>query len=231
LDGKPVLSEGTQSLRDLGCIELNGEITAADVDKLPALLNAYKRPRGWLDNPVIYLNSPGGDIVAAMKLGEMIRKGNAWTVVDANMECSSACVYILAAGVDRIVNPEARIGLHRPTFAKKYFAGLNSEDARKLYSNMVNVSQAYFSEMGISAKLFEDMLKVPSEKMQYVSRAYTISVNLKGVDPGHEEWKSARREKTLGKEKMKAWNDLTDCLNSGVAHEACTEKYGRKLID
>ena len=57
---------------------------------------------------------PGGDVDAAMKIGQIIRE-NEWPVtVSGNSKCFSSCALIYIAGVSRM--NVGVIGLHRPYF-------------------------------------------------------------------------------------------------------------------
>jgi hypothetical protein len=73
---------------------------------------------------VIFLNSPGGNVVASMELGTEFRKVRAAVMVagfatmDAMSgpvpgECQSACVYALMGATRRVAPPVSRIVLHR----------------------------------------------------------------------------------------------------------------------
>jgi hypothetical protein len=73
---------------------------------------------------VIFMNSPGGNVVASMELGAAFRRLRAAVVVAGFAavgamsgpvagECFSACVYALMGAVRRVAPPESRIGLPR----------------------------------------------------------------------------------------------------------------------
>jgi hypothetical protein len=65
------------------------------------------------DGPeVLFPDSRGGSVSAAMAIGDAVRKTDLTVIVGPDDECSSACVLILAAGVQRRV--VGRIGIHRP---------------------------------------------------------------------------------------------------------------------
>jgi hypothetical protein len=73
---------------------------------------------------VIFMNSPGGNVVASMELGAEFRKLRAAVVVAGyasvgtrsgpiSGQCLSACVYALMGATRRVAPPESRVGLHR----------------------------------------------------------------------------------------------------------------------
>ncbi len=121
-------------------ISAEGAITA----KSPALLKAVLKTLGRRKLPIV-VNSPGGDVDAAIVMGRMIRKnkldiavGRTWFVgcepgvknCKANdakgsryignpyvlgSYCASACPMMLAGGTRRLVGPLAYLGVHQIT--------------------------------------------------------------------------------------------------------------------
>jgi len=114
-------------------IELTGKITKTDVEKFEKLV-ALLRP--MFDIVQVDLDSPGGDVFAAMQLGEIVRTNWLHTVVSDEPPakgCMSACVLILAAGAVRIIGDVPKIGIHRPYFDEILFAGLDRTQAKAKY--------------------------------------------------------------------------------------------------
>ncbi|TRD00149.1 hypothetical protein FJV76_23700 [Mesorhizobium sp. WSM4303] len=121
-------------------ISAEGAITA----KSPALLKAALKTLGRRKLPIV-VNSPGGDVDAAIAMGRMIRKnkldiavGRTWFVgCDPGVKnckendakgshyignpyvlgsyCASACPMMLAGGTSRLVGPLAFLGVHQIT--------------------------------------------------------------------------------------------------------------------
>jgi ATP-dependent protease ClpP protease subunit len=121
-----------------GGIEIHGRIGKAVANEAVKLLSST---RPDVDELTVFLNSPGGDVFAAMELGEEIRRQWALTSVDDDGECFGACVLVLAAGVRRTPASE-NIGLRRMSFAQK-------DVAKKV--------EAYLSRMGMPKKLFQEI--------------------------------------------------------------------------
>lgn len=130
--------------RPEGCVDwiaAEGMIDARSPGDLRKLLTSI----GDRKLPII-VNSPGGNVAAAMEMGEIIRKrglsvavggtrlqscpsgqplcGDGWragakgVVYSAGAECLSACPFVLAAGVRRVTSPFSIVGVHqvRTTF-------------------------------------------------------------------------------------------------------------------
>lgn len=92
-------------------MSIDGEIDSSTVGKVRKLFEV-RRANKRVDEGFA-INSPGGDIAAAMAIGRMFREERAWLHV--NGVCISACVLILAGAVDRSTN-FGRVGIHRPYF-------------------------------------------------------------------------------------------------------------------
>jgi hypothetical protein len=140
---------------------------------------------------IAILTSLGGDVEAAIAIGRILRDKFFWTTVPNGSKCASACVLILAAGVGRDAEQDAVVGIHRPTFAPEYFAGLSPEDARSKYNQLAQVVRGYLSEMGMSDQLFAQMMGVRSSEIKILSMREMVDLGLSGFDPAYEERKRA----------------------------------------
>lgn len=214
----------TSSMTDYAHVQLFGKISEADAKALSPLIYRVKqrsalRSADEQGRVQVFLNSPGGEILAAMRIGELLRANDA--MVWVNGECSSACVFVFAGGVERNLIRESRVGLHRPFFEQKFFAGLSSQQAQRRYGELIARCKSYMRSMGITDALFEDMLRVPSQKIQYVDRKYAEEVRLLGTDPAYEEWTRAKSVKELGPARLKARDGFLSCVNSGDSMERC----------
>lgn len=234
-----VETQRSGNLRDLAHIELHGEITKDDIRGVADLLGRYRLLYQSHDSadsvsrmyrtPYVFLNSQGGDVLAAMQIGQLLRGSLAHVIVDVGRECSSACLFLLAAGVRRDVFQDAKLGLHRPRFEEEMFASLTPNDATILYASLVERCRSYFQDMGISDRLMEDMLLVESRKIAYRDREYAEEVRLAGVDAGFQEWSRAKDLKELGEPTVRAREDLLDCYNSGTRLDLCDERFEAQM--
>jgi ATP-dependent protease ClpP protease subunit len=182
---------------DFGHIQIKGEITRDTPGQFLSALQEARRlspNKSFGGQQVIYvfLDSPGGNVGAAVAVGRMIRANAARTWVDRGASCSSACIFILAGGVDRWAVPEARLGLHRPFFDQKQFANLSHQESQKLYGRLSAAVRSYLLEMGIAAELYEMMIHVPSEDLLELDHDVAEQTSLLGKDPAFEEWDLAR---------------------------------------
>jgi hypothetical protein len=85
-------------------ILLSGEIMSGDFEKVETALNRKLAP--------IHLDSDGGQVLEAIKIGELIRSKSLETRLPYKSSCASACMLLLAAGVIRTADETSRIGIH-----------------------------------------------------------------------------------------------------------------------
>jgi len=202
-------------------IAAEGEITTAT----PALFRKALKAAGKKKLPVI-INSPGGQMNAALEIGRMIRKAKldvavGWTlyggckptdkacklpkeqkgiyrgtVFSGRGFCNSACPLVLASGIQRLSGIWTYVGVHqvrttwyreRVTYREKYriVNGKKKVIDRKIVSRKPFKSYqkdgidkrlrksltAYFTEMGVSLEVIEDMNRAPFTSIYQLSVA------------------------------------------------------------
>src|SRR5258708_32829027 len=95
-------------LRDGQEMEFTGGITFGTAKEFDRFIDAL----GGLK--LVHLNSRGGRISEAQKMGEIIRRHSLSTYVSG--DCLSACTIIFLNGRDRLINAKSRVGFHQPYF-------------------------------------------------------------------------------------------------------------------
>jgi hypothetical protein len=174
-----------EELRYLGSADVifEGKIETGDYDKLLRLIDEDCGEYNSCSNG-IYLASPGGNLIEAIKIGRLVRKRSVETHVPsdlppqyrqkteailkdakANYICASACFFIFVAGIDRekdIFPPI--LGIHRPY--------LSEVDLKKLSGNQVIASAGQARRLGIPAKYADLMFSI--RKIRYDSSMMPI---------------------------------------------------------
>lgn len=85
-------------------VEIRGTLEAGVAARLQRTLEAHPGVR------FVHLNSPGGWVTEGERLARVIRASRLGTYTATG--CYSACVLAFAAGSPRVLNPDARLGLH-----------------------------------------------------------------------------------------------------------------------
>ena len=152
----------TRTLDNEYTVFLTGPIVRGDLKKIiAAVIPPATFPKYFT------LDSQGGDIVEAMAIGRFVRETASGTLVTKN--CASACVFILIAGVSRTAWPGAAVGLHRPYYEPREFAGLSLSDAEKKYKVLHDFSRRYLEEMEMPTAAIEKMFSISSDDIYYLT--------------------------------------------------------------
>ncbi|MGH8288590.1 MAG: GYF domain-containing protein [Steroidobacteraceae bacterium] len=85
-------------------VEIRGPLAAGTAARLQRVLEAHRGVR------FVHLNSPGGWVTEGERLARIIHARRLGTYTATG--CYSACVLAFAAGRPRVLNPDARLGLH-----------------------------------------------------------------------------------------------------------------------
>jgi len=132
---------------------------------------------------VVRLSSEGGRLAEAYRLGERIRDRGLSTHVAA--ECSSACVIAFASGAERLLGPEARIGLHEVSFPG--LAPRWSESERRKYIE-------FLKGQGVSAGFVNAAMRRGGEGMWYPTHEQLIDAGLASAMAEDGEFDDALQE-------------------------------------
>lgn len=117
-------------------------------DALDQLASAGKQP-------VVVLDSRGGDVDVSMVMGNAIRSHNAVTY---HRYCASSCVFAFLGGVQRFDDKtdDSVLIIHRPELAEAYIS--NPTPGAK---SMLGMLENYIVKMTGSNELYTNMMQVP----------------------------------------------------------------------
>jgi hypothetical protein len=176
---------------------LTGPITRADVATVRQFIAEHQRAPA--EDMSVGLDSPGGDVDAAISIGDMLREEGAGVFMYEGDRCFSACVFVLVAGSTRLIG-SAQIGIHRPRFDATYFAGLSAKGAQRRYDELAANVRAYLARMGMPDDLYAAMMRVPSNELRLLTPAEVRAWELDGVTAAYAEWWWAGIAKREGKD-------------------------------
>ncbi|MFN8830258.1 MAG: hypothetical protein ACK50Q_03210 [Labrys sp. (in: a-proteobacteria)] len=180
-----------------GCVVINaiGEINQ-DTSRDFALFVAETRLQGIIPREprkgakpdpngpkvIVAMDSIGGTVMSALVIGRRIRELG-WTTVigQARMDgdqlvfdkagCYSACSMMLLGGVERLVIPGSKAGIHQfsPNFEDN--ETFSSQDMRNIireYGRTVSTVYDYAAEMGVDVGFFVETMRTPFSGMYVV---------------------------------------------------------------
>ena len=139
----------------------------------------------------IFLDSPGGKVVAAMELGRIWRRLGATAIVaraDPSSgarfppgRCESACVYALIGARRRVIPPGSIIGVHRMFFYDDESGAMgDGSSGRRHYDNgsMKAMLSHYTRRMGVSPALISEAERISSDRIHVLTRAEIVRYHL-----------------------------------------------------
>lgn len=143
-------------------VSVNGEIGDGFAD---AVIERLRR-----DKAVgLLINSPGGSLYEARRLGRYLRANGLRVGVDGL--CTSACVDVLAGGIERYVTGDAKLGIHQSKVPKH----LSSHEGGQL---SVVAAALYLREMGVDDGIALAAAAVPNNSMYWISVAEALKTGL-----------------------------------------------------
>lgn len=151
-------------------LQIQGEIRPGDYRKLIHFLRQGE-PHIHAFLTAVYLDSPGGNLNEAMKLARLIEQSFVSTFVLGGSQCYSACMVLWAAGVQRVVDDESQLGVHRVTVVGSNIGVSRLEQVTRPASR---VMEDYMSRLGIPRKIIDKMNETPPTDMYIIDRAWLI---------------------------------------------------------
>lgn len=143
-------------------LRVNAQITTGFADRVIRELRA-KRAVGLI------INSPGGSVFEARKLGRYLRANGLRAAVD--QLCVSACIDALAGGSERYATRNARLGVHQSHVPGRY----SSHEGGQLY---VAESFRYLREMGIDPDVAIAAASIPNDEILLISLPDALTTHL-----------------------------------------------------
>jgi hypothetical protein len=157
-------------------IDLTGAITNKKVAYVRQMLATHKPTAGFYmgvrpEQFDVSIDSPGGDVYAAMALGRVFRENLVLiTLKGDSAQCASACIFAwVGAPMRRVTQDQPLFVIHRP------FGFASATQDLPAASSGWKILQAdirqYFLEINIPTTLLDAMNEVPSESGRELSPA------------------------------------------------------------
>ena len=195
-----------QSQGKVMVVGIKGQISKTALEKLKQSIGQVSGdpiPAGL----IVLLDSPGGDGVAAMQMGRLLRKANAHVFVTG--DCSSACIFVLASGVVRVA-PSYSVGIHRgrvtlsdsnAKIIKEVDINENPQ-AKAALQHFESQAPIFFAEMGMSPELFPLMQSHQFRGVYRLSSTEISRTKLTGFESAYLQQRAAFYSKQTGPYRM-----------------------------
>ncbi|MCE5233907.1 MAG: hypothetical protein ABFC67_15210 [Mizugakiibacter sp.] len=182
---------------DCEWIAAEGVITSSTPIDFENVLQKMHAPK------VIALNSSGGDLVAGIKLGLVLRKHGFTTYVAHTSPtgdkesssfsdtgpgiCASSCAYAFLGGISRHVLDGSRFGVHqfRPAMT---FDSEPSTDVMSSSQVIVAMLYAYTSMMGVDPKIIGFASTVSPDAILWLGKSELSALNVDTSKPAAGKW-------------------------------------------
>lgn len=150
---------------------ISGEIKEGDTGKLISLLRSDLQNANFLTD--VWLNSPGGNLNEATKIGGLIEKLGYTAIVPTGATCASACFFIWVSASGRLAPGE--LVIHRP-----YFDMRNTSKSGAVFEESYRVTndavRQYLHQRNVPANLIDDMMKRSSVDGYILSDADKLDI-------------------------------------------------------
>ena len=117
----------------------------------------------------LVISSPGGSLYEARRLGRHLRDNG--LRVGVSGLCTSACVDVMAGGMERYVTAGARLGIHQSKVPKH----LSSHEGGQL---SVVAAALYLREMGVDDTIALAAAAIPNNSMYWISVPEALETGL-----------------------------------------------------
>ena len=175
----PNISKHSSDSPAVNAILLNGKIEIGDTYRLTKYISSLPRK----PKLIVYLNSPGGNLVEGIELGKYFYRAGIETVLDAKARCESACALAFLGGsasggkAKRIKYSSASLGfrsLTRDLDKESYTGGDMKQIVRETQVVVLNIIE-YLRVIGADHNLLRLMLSAQPTNMHYLSNDDAIA--------------------------------------------------------
>lgn len=143
-----------------------GELNSGDDDRFKTILGDVKRA-------VVFLESPGGSLVAGLGIGNEIRRRGYSTAVAQDKVCASAFALAWLGGALRFGDPSARIGFH---------AAFIQTNGQPIESGMANaLVGAYANALGLPTAAVMFITAAAPKDMNWLSLASAKNIGVEAA--------------------------------------------------
>ena len=140
----------------------------------------------------VYLNSPGGNLLAGIELGKVLRKAGTSTHIGKKVgglkdiqpgSCMSSCSLAFLGGVYRFMPKDSVYGVHRVFSTSE--SSTNDLDVGQILSAAIS---NYIREMGVEPELFDRMVRAGKDEIYLLTPTETVSLLVVNNGRQRAEW-------------------------------------------
>ncbi|WP_066097042.1 hypothetical protein [Xanthomonas massiliensis] len=149
-----------------------------------------------IDHRILDLDSSGGQVESAVRAGDAIGESG-WTIwVREGSICHSACVFVLAAGDNRLI--AGQVGIHRMMRISST-ATSRAELNRELQEVYANVKD-YLQRNGVAVAVADLMMTVPNRSVRLLTHEELREYGLDGTNAVQDDLDRIRQMRKCGED-------------------------------
>ena len=217
--------------REVVSLRVEGSIVVNDDKEFMNALNDINQHNYRVQFDSVVLNSPGGNLYSAMKIGTAIRGNHLSTLVLPHDSCASACALILQGGVCKMAS--GAVGIHRTQFEEEAIP--LDEVKLKVYKNRRSIEH-YLKVAGASPHYIWLFNAIPNWEMKYLASFEKRDFGLFSATPEEMQYRLEIASQKLGQYKGDLLASLTermfdlypdatwDTSNYMYAYPSCSEQ-------
>ena len=180
--------------REAGVVRLRyqGKVAADFADLVERVTAMAERME--IDKRILDIDSAGGQVEDAIRAGDTIADSH-WTIwVREGGMCHSACVFILAAGDNRLVS--GPVGVHRiiRLYSKATTRAELEQELRAVHDRI----KGYFARNGADVAVADMMMTVPSRSLRLLTDEELRTYGLSGSNPVQDDLERIRLARKCG---------------------------------
>lgn len=204
---------------------LKGNITDKTLPQLRFGLQLLEKRRNnrSIGANTLWLDSPGGLISEAMKIGDVIAENGMKAIVVFSGRCFSSCVFIYAAAKTR--SGIGEVGIHRPFASEISAKSLSYPEYLKKYDALTPILKRYFTKYGVSPALVDSMNVVSSDEIKILTYEERNSYGLGFNNIAAKEHDKARTIQICGQE----YYDMHIGFHALI--ESCRKRFDISILD
>ncbi|MBN6149074.1 hypothetical protein JR065_01875 [Xanthomonas sp. AmX2] len=193
---KPSIEAALAPCQSRGLVRLRyeGKINAGFAELVRRM--AEIAARDGIGKRVLDLDSSGGQVEAAIRAGDAIGESS-WTIwVREGSICHSACVFVLAAGDNRLIS--GKVGIHRMmriSSTATSRAELNRE-LQEVYGSVKD----YLERNGVAVAVADLMMTVPNRSLRLLSADELKQYGLDGTNAVQDDLERIKQLRKCGDE-------------------------------
>ena len=191
--------------REVVSLRVEGSIVVNDDREFMNALNDINQHNYRVQFDSVVLNSPGGNLYSAMKIGTAIRGNHLSTLVMPHNSCASACALILQGGVCKMAS--GAVGIHRTQFEEEAIP--LDEVKLKVYKNRRSIEH-YLKVAGASPHYIWLFNAIPNWEMKYLASFEKRDFGLFSATPEEMQYRLEIASQKLGQYKGDLLASLTE---------------------